>query len=263
MIGFRILCVDDEQRSLTALEALCKQQNPINEVYAFSGAEAALEFALYHNIDIALIDIDMPVMNGIVLTEKLQKINPRLNVIITTAYEQYALDAYRSSCSGYLLKPIKIEDLQHQFSVLRFPLYLPTPEKDIRIRCFGNFEAYYKNEPIVFAYNKTKELLAYLTDREGSICSNGQIMAVLWEDDENHTSYLKQIKKDLSSTFARINHEDIFSVSHGFIGLKPDAVSCDYYDFTKGDHSQFKGEYMEQYSWAEVTKSNLLYQMEK
>ena len=54
----------------------------------------------------ALLDIDMPSMNGIELAAKIKMLRPEVSVIFLTGYSQYALDAFNVHASGYLLKPM-------------------------------------------------------------------------------------------------------------------------------------------------------------
>ena len=141
--------------------------------------------------------------------------------------------------------------------------------KGLFLRTFGNFEVFADGVPLHFKYIKTKELLAYLTDRCGALCSNREITAVLWEDDgRNHASYLKSIRADLVTVLEEHGYGNVVVRRRGGIGLIPGKVICDYYNYlnrmkhpddTGGEplYLESRGEYMTQYSWAEVTNSIL------
>ena len=251
-----VICVDDEHLLMNHLLSLCLRLECVQQVHGFTASAEALTFAESHPIDVALLDINMPQINGLELGRRLQEIYPKINLIYTTAHAQYALDALRSDCSGYLLKPISIDDLRHQLDVLRFP---PTEQERLEIRCFGNFEVFYHREPVHFSYAKTKELLAYLVDRNGAACSNGELAAVLWDDDENHLAYLKRMKQDLTEWLTAHADPSILSVSRGAIAIRCDMVDCDLFDYRAGQTELFRGEYMEQYSWAETTKGSMMF----
>jgi len=251
-LKIRFLCVDDERKSLQTLSRICLEQNPDNEVYAFDSSAEALAFAAEHQIDVALLDIDMPAINGLRLTEKLTAIYPKINIILVTAFSEYALEGFTHNCSGYLLKPFTLAALNEQLKVLRYPL--EQNEKELTVTCFGEFDVLYKGKSVLFSYSKTKELFAYLIDRRGCACSNRQIAAVLWEDDNDHSEYLKKLKKDLTETLDAIGCNNILSASRGFIGLNVSLLDCDYFDFLTEKNKKFVDEYMEQYSWAEFTK---------
>ena len=120
-----------------------------------------------------------------------------------------------------------------------------------------------------FSYTKTKELLAYLVDRCGALCSNREITAVLWEEDgRDHASYLKSIRADLVTVLEEHGYGNVLVRRRGGIGIIPSKVVCDYYIYLnrmkhrgKPDdeplYLEYRGEYMTQYSWAEVTNSIL------
>ena len=132
--------------------------------------------------------------------------------------------------------------------------YSPTQIKN------GNFEVFVDEQPVKFRYDKTKELLAYLVDRTGALCTNGEIMAVLWSD-EKHSEYLRSLKKDLIDTFTVAGCGDVISKQWGKIGIVREIVDCDYYDWLDSKISAvnlYRGEYMTQYSWCEFTNARII-----
>lgn len=74
------------------------------------------------SFDVAFLDIEMPGMSGIELAKKLKDIKPYLNIIFVTAYTDYALEVHSLYVSGYLLKPIKKEDVVTALDNLRNPI---------------------------------------------------------------------------------------------------------------------------------------------
>lgn len=92
-------------------------------------------------------------------------------------------------------------------------------------------------------------------DRQGALCSNKEIIAVLWEDNFSE-SYFKNIRVDLLNVLPK----DIFARQWGKIGIIKDRIDCDYYDWIDGKLSAinaYTGEYMTQYSWSEKTLANV------
>ncbi len=90
--------------------------------------------------------------------------------------------------------------------------------------------------------------------------TNGEIISNLWEDDENHDSYFKKCRKDLYDTLAENGMKDIIIKLWGGLAIDCHKVTCDYYEWLEGNPGgirAFNGEYMEQYSWAELTKASL------
>jgi len=129
------------------------------------------------------------------------------------------------------------------------PLYAQT---------FGNFEIFSYGKPLKFSRSKTKELLAYLIDRNGATATNNEICAVLWEDEpdtEKQKLYLRQLLLDLKTTLKEIGAQDIIIKQTKSIAIAPDKIVCDSYGYIKGEIdciNAYKGQYMSQYSWAET-----------
>lgn len=249
----KILVVDDEPIALRKLIRLINEAEPSAECESFNFAEDALEFIKTTKIDIAFLDIQMQDMNGLKLAEELQKDNPKINIIFCTGYSEYALDALKMYCSGYLLKPANIEGVKKVFENLRYPL---TEKKKVRFSCFGNFEVFVDDKPVNFEYQKTKEMLAYLVDRKGVDVSTRELMSILFEDDFN-MPYFQRLRRDLINSFSDLNQEDVIRQTKGFLGINKELVSCDYYDFLDHKNDEYKGEYMTQYSFADLTNSEL------
>ena len=153
------------------------------------------------------------------------------------------------------MKPITAEKVKRELDNLRRPV---PEEKRIQVQCFGNFEVYLDGIPLEFKYHKTKELLAYLVDRKGALCTNGEIIAKLFGDD-NHNAYLRSLRKDLLDTLETAGCTDIITQQRGRLGIDPAAIRCDYYDWCDGKKmgNPYLEEYMAQYSWSEYTNAAL------
>lgn len=128
-------------------------------------------------IEAAFLDVEMPGMNGIELAKKIIERYPLCNIIFLTGYSEYMPSAFEIHASGYVLKPFsqkKIEDaLQHRR--YRTPNLSDRP---VRVQCFGSFEVFVNGEAVKFKHSKSKELLAYLIDRKGALCSMDMLMEI-------------------------------------------------------------------------------------
>ena len=152
-------------------------------------------------------------------------------------------------CSGYILKPVTTEQIAKELLNLRYPVERKT-DSEVYVQCFGNFEVFVNKEALHFDSAKTKELFAYLVDRNGAVCSNGEIIAALWDDDGDHYSYLKKCKKDLINVLTKVGCENIIVSHWGSIGVNREKFTCDYYqwlDGTANGINAYHGEYMLQY----------------
>ena len=251
----RIIALDDEELALEGLMDAIRGCAPDAELHGFSYAEDVLAFIETHSCDVAFLDVEMAGLNGVELAEQLKLRNPDVNIIFATGFSAYQSPAFDLHASGYLMKPITAEKVKKELDNLRRPV----PEsKRIQVRCFGNFEVYLDGIPPEFKYHKTKELLAYLVDRKGALCTNGEIIAKLFGND-NHDTYLRSLRKDLLDTLETAGCTDVITQQRGKLGLVPEAIRCDYYDWCEGKRmgNAYMGEYMAQYSWSEFTNAAL------
>ncbi len=106
----KAIIVDDEMRGAQSLQKILHHIAPEIEVAALahSGAEG-IEAIQKHDPSLVFLDIQMPDMTGFDMLQKLKKIN--FSVVFTTAYDEFALKAFRFAAIDYLLKPIDIDDL--------------------------------------------------------------------------------------------------------------------------------------------------------
>ncbi len=114
MKPLRILIVDDEapaRNRLRELLADCAASLPLAVAGEAANGREALEFAERQEIDVALLDIRMPEMDGLEAAEHLLKLERPPAVIFTTAYDGYAIQAFEVNAIGYLLKPVRPERL--------------------------------------------------------------------------------------------------------------------------------------------------------
>ena len=102
--------VDDEAKALESLRwELSNLNDEVTIVAAFTDANKALDYLNTNTPDCLFLDIEMPIMDGFQFIRSLK--NKNFPVVITTAYNQYALKALKNEAIDYLLKPIDTDDL--------------------------------------------------------------------------------------------------------------------------------------------------------
>lgn len=244
-----VLLVDDELPALRRLQETVKAELPKAQLHSFSKAREAMDFAAQTPVDLAFLDINMRFLDGITMAKTLTEQYPLCNIIFCTGYEEYALDAMKVYCSDYVLKPISTEKMHTALAHLRHPL--PQNKKRLELRCFGNFDVRCDGNLVPFKYRKTRELLAYLTDRAGAEATTREIMAAIFEEDK--LSYFSKLRLDLLDTFTALGIQDTIYTAYGKMRVVREQVDCDYYDYLDGKNTEFRGEYMSQYSFAEKT----------
>ena len=254
----RILLVDDEDIIRMGERRSIEKCEPDAEIVACASAEEALKEIKKGSFDVAFCDIEMPGMTGIQLAKRIKKISPDTNIIFSTAFPQYVGEAMELHASGYITKPLTPAKVRKELADLRHPV--EDSDDGLRIQAFGNFEVFFNGEPLNFKYSKTKELLAYLIDRNCAMVDSGEIQSTLWEDDTDRSAYYRQLRKDLLDTLDGVGAKDAVVAMHGGMGVLPQNIKCDLFDYLAGHPkgiNAYHGEYMQQYSWAEVTHGSL------
>lgn len=259
----KIIAVDDEKISLDSLVSAIMAIVTEDEVVSFRYPEDALEYVKENSCDIAFLDVEMAEMSGIELAEELKKYNSEINIVFCTGYGSYRDAAFDLHASGYLMKPITAEKVKRELENLRRPIF---EKKRLKIQTFGNFEVYLDGKPLNFKYRRTKEIFAYLIDRVGAMCTVGEIIGILFEDESGREDYFQKLRRDLLSTLEEVGCEGAIVHKRGMLGAVISEVQCDYYDCLskKKDFSTcYFGEYMSQYSFAEYTNAQLNAKLEK
>lgn len=114
-MSFRVLLVDDEPLARQRLARLLAEHEQYQIVAEAGNGQAALDWLRQHKADLVLLDIQMPGLTGLEVAEQLMASIPakaaRPAIIFCTAYDEYALNAFKVEAVDYLLKPIRKEDL--------------------------------------------------------------------------------------------------------------------------------------------------------
>lgn len=134
----------------------------------------------------------------------------------------------------------------------------------VYVKTFGGFDLYYKGELIYFSSSKAKELLAVLVDWGGKPVALPQLAGVLSDGGRNEAVAKQAVHlawHRLKQTLRACEMEGIVIKGRGTYAVDKERIVCDSYDMlrqVKGASNYFTGEYMPEYSWAEVTLSSLL-----
>ena len=112
----RAFLVDDEPIAIDRLHALIKEQGRVEVVGAGSDPAGVVPAIRASDPDVLFLDIEMPGLSGFELLERLGTRQPL--VVFTTAYDRYALDAFKVNSIDYLLKPIERADLARAIAKL-------------------------------------------------------------------------------------------------------------------------------------------------
>jgi two-component system response regulator AlgR len=118
----RILIVDDESPARERLRRLLAGLDEGHEVAGEAAdGEAALAFCARSEVDLVLLDVRMPGMDGLEVAGRLARMAPPPEVILVTAYPEFALDAFDRRVADYLVKPVRRERLLEALRRVQVP----------------------------------------------------------------------------------------------------------------------------------------------
>lgn len=252
-----VLIADDEEYARAELQEALERTLPDDKIdfYFAEDHDSALKVIKENHVDIAFLDIQMPGKNGLALAGNIKKASPKTNIVMVTAYSQYALDALKLFVSGYLIKPVMDNDLKDVLDNLRNPIN--ETKRCLDVHCFGNFEIFSDGKPVTFKRTKEKELLAYLICLKGATATRGEICSTVFEetDDINKKfTYFRTIISALKKDLSKYGFEELLIQNPNSYAIDISFLKCDYYDYLTGNAEEercYKGEFMNQYEWAE------------
>ena len=193
----KCLLLDDELPGLTYLKMLCEQLPELEVVKAFNDPEKLLAEAPFLDFDLCISDIEMPGIDGLslacLLKDKL--------VIFTTAYKEYAVDAFDIDAIDYITKPVKKERLQRAIlkALERFTKRAE-PSRFISLNTDKGKTLLYFNQVVVIktAANESRDKEVLLKDGTSILLKNISFDTLLNELPE--------------SDFYRVNKKEIIAI---------------------------------------------------
>lgn len=258
----RIIAVDDEFLALEEFEDTCRDLGIEDEIVKFNNPLDALSYVAQNKVDIAFLDIEMPVIKGIELAKRIKVLSPNVRVIFTTGYSDYALEAFGVDAVDYVLKPYEPQTIKKAYDKALL-IKDAVSENHILIKTFGYFDVFVEGKSVNFSSAKSKELLALLVDRNGGVVSTEQAISVLWEGrayDETVQSLFRKVLRSLRVTLEEVGISEILVDNRNQRSIDKTKFSCDYYELLengKSDKVKYFGKYMDQYAWAQSTKKQI------
>ncbi len=236
----KAIIVDNEEPAINILKILLERTGQVTVIDSFLSAADTLAGLKNVKPDVAFLDIEMPETNGLELAGNILAIGSDIEIIFVTAYDQYALNAFRVNDLDYLLKPLSFEDVEQTVNrLIKRKGLLVSSERRLssngRIYCFGKFSVYgaANKQPVKWRTSKAEELFAYMLQNLEKEVQKWRICEALWPeydaekvDIQLHTTIYK-MKKVLSA--ANINFD--FSFINGCYWMSLPQVYIDTVEF--------------------------------
>lgn len=203
---FNAIIIDDEKPALDVLKLLLEKTGQICVVGSFMCAADALAEMQNLRPDVAFLDIEMPDISGLELAEKIIDWGLDIEIVFVTAYDKYALEAFRVNAIDYILKPFSLDDITRAITRLKKMKPLPAVSQvhadTGRIYCFGRLSVYGagSREAVKWRTSKTEELFAFMLQNLNIEVAKWKIMQVLWPECEVE----KQLNTNLYTTVYKV-----------------------------------------------------------
>lgn len=208
----KAVIVDDEPKAIQSLSwELTHFSDEIEIVNTFSNPEDAIEYLDRNPPDCLFLDIQMPTMDGFQFLEKLN--NKEFAVIITTAYNEFAIKALKYEAIDYLLKPIDSDDLELTIKKIKkhnTKFFNPSKIEE----ALANFNAKFEHKKITI--NTDGKLIFLNIDDILFVESDGNYTTIVTTDGQKLliTKKLKEVNQILPEHyFFRIHNSYIINLS--------------------------------------------------
>lgn len=214
-----VLIVDDEIDTLNEINFYVKQHKDFNYSVTCTNPIQALEESERMQFDAALLDIEMPVMNGLELAERLFNILPEIKIVFITAYNSYATEAFDVNAIDYVLKPIRKERLTKALDriISKNNIKQKSLQPKLSIHTLGKFVVKVGEEVVKWNRKKSAELFAYLLENREMPIHKEKLCDLLWPDLEPRKA-LVNLQSTIYSIRKILREYDSREVSIKYIG---------------------------------------------
>lgn len=257
----RAIVVDDEQWAIEEFRDVVKDIS-LDLIGSFTSCEQALGFVAKNRIDIAFLDIEMPVMSGIDLARNLRQIWPDIFIVYITSYDNRFLEAYSEGFDDFVMKPYTREQIE---KVLRRISPLNIEEEPLlTAEMFGEFSIRARGNRLKLKKSKAWEILAILMDRCGNAINKKELCEILWgtENEVSASSNFRSCMALIRKVLADADASDFLGTTRFTCYLNLQHIRCEYTDIMSGKldirDSTFRGNYLPEYEWAQKTNQMLI-----
>lgn len=187
-----ICIIDDEHLALEYLDFLFNKIEEVQVAGKYNNPGDLIDHVHKEKIDAVFMDIHMPDIKGIDLAEKLLNIQPSLQIVFVTAYNEYAVKAFELNALDYILKPVQKERLELTIQRIKESNYIKlnavsepdSVKANYKIKNLGVLRFYKENNPIEVRWrtSKARELFAYFVQNHENTIRKGELTDLMWSN---------------------------------------------------------------------------------
>jgi DNA-binding NarL/FixJ family response regulator len=217
-MAVRILLADDHKIVRQGLRSLLLEKAGFEVVGQSDDGQEAVRLAGTLSPDIAILDIGMPILNGIDAAKEISRVSPRTRTIILTMHdeESFVLKSLRAGVRGYLLKARAAEDLEQAINVVsKGEFYLSPGISETVVNAFLN-----ATEPPQDPLSDRERQVLQLVAEGKRTKEIAQILSVSTSTAESHRNHIMQ-KLDIHEVAGLVR----YAIGHGLVAVESFAVA--------------------------------------
>ena len=113
--AIRVLLADDDHLVRAAIDAILRPAGDVRLIAQAANGREAVDLTLRHHPDVAVLDVRMPVLDGLRALREIRRLAPKVNVLVLTTFgeDEYVAQALNAGAAGFLLKESAVEELPH------------------------------------------------------------------------------------------------------------------------------------------------------
>lgn len=207
-----VIIVDDEPLARKRLYNMVTKCGYIVVAEAANGIEA-IDAISAHDPEIVLLDIEMPGETGLEVAKKIAELEAPPAIIFTTAYDQYALEAFDTSAGSYLLKPVQQAQLEAALNKAKNITKL-------QLEFLKEEQTSSQRQHITSKGHRGIELIA-LEDIRYFMADQKYVMVISVNGKILIDETLKELEEEFSRQFIRVHRNSLVSIKH-ILGLERD-----------------------------------------
>ena len=257
----KVIYVDDEKPALLNFESVAKSIEEIKSYALFSDGNNAMDYIRENEVDIAFLDMELSVTNGIQLAKDIKKYNVNIHIVFVTAYKKYAFEAFGVDAVDYILKPYFADEIRQV--IAKAKRIKPIVLKKVKICTMPDLGVWVDGNVIHMGRTKAEELFALLVDKYETGITSAEAIAYLWPErtnDNNTQSLFRMTFKRMMDLLEGFGISDIIISKGKYKCIDVSKVECDIYELLNGNEEyieKYDGHYMQKYSWAEDRNGQL------
>jgi two-component system, LytTR family, response regulator AlgR len=201
-----VIIVDDEPLARDRLARMVEKLEQYRVVAQAENVEQAMSAIAEHDPDVVLLDVRMPEEDGLSAAKRITGMEDPPAVIFCTAYDEYAVDAFTTTAVGYLLKPVRQEDL-------RAALEKAQKLNKVQLAALGERQAPANQRNHISAKTRRGVELIPLDDVRFFIADHKYVTVYHTEGETLIDDTLKELEQEFTNLFVRIHRNALVAIN--------------------------------------------------